>query len=206
MKRQLDTSILFNDIRDVYDEFQKAQSPKAVRRLFCSFLTQTQQLTDIMRVEFKELTGKSWEAKTFSGWTKTSAYFKKLRNMHVHASLARINVQIKSLHKLVLPDIPVPLFLNVSGVAQLDDQLLDENPQPVTLLHPEGPNTKEVVSEVQSVEYSYVLSDDGNALMNEHLPTMDLNYLVQDYFHTLSAYYDFYTLEIAKHSTDGQHS
>lgn len=200
MEQQLDTLIIFNDIKDICLEIEKTESPKTMRRLLSIFLIQTQQLTDIMRKEFSILTNKKWEAKSFNGWNETSSYFKKLRNIHVHETLAKINVHINSQHKIVFPDIDQPLFLCTSSILKLDDQLQDENPPPLIISRLEKDGIKEVQSEIQSVKYSYVLVDKyfSDIQLHENHQPLDLKILIRDYFNTLCTYYDFYTGELSK--------
>ncbi len=198
MKKQLDTIILFNDLKDTYSEFQKAYSPKQVRRLFSIFLIQSKQLTELMRREYKIKTRQQWRATDFTGWTATSDFFYKLRNVHLHEVPVKINVHVKSYHKFTCPDFPadIPSFC-VEATILIDDQLVDNNPPPMILCRPEEAGKEEILSEVYAVEYSYVISPEimPDKKLKDEL-TVDLRILLDNYYNTLCSYYEFYTSEL----------
>jgi hypothetical protein len=93
-KKVSDTEVVFRDLTSTAKELEDERgSPLKVRRLIGSFITLSQQLTEIMRKEFQELTGKKWEAGSFPGWNVVTELFKKLRRSDYHESPVIIHVQ-----------------------------------------------------------------------------------------------------------------
>jgi hypothetical protein len=190
MENQLDTFIIFSDIKEIVSEFKATRTPKKVRRLISEFLTQTKQLTDIMRKEYSSEIGLKWTAMEFEEWDEVSSFFYSLRNIHIHEAVARIQVKETSIFTLAIEGYS-PQDLRVTGTAKLLDQCNNEVPKGLKLaLDPEG---KEVILP-HTYTYSYEIDTtykEVEKLVNK-LKEHDLHNLVEHYFNTLSAYYDFY--------------
>lgn len=93
-KKVSDTEVVFRDLASTAEELEEERgSPVRVRRLIGSFITLSQQLTDIMRKEFKELTGNKWKPSSFSEWNAVTELFKKLRRSNYHEYPVIIHVQ-----------------------------------------------------------------------------------------------------------------
>lgn len=79
------TEIVYNDISNLYTELNNIRrNRKAFRLAFESYLFKSQQLTETMRVEYREMTGLKWEASKFKGWNIYTTALKKIRNTAAH--------------------------------------------------------------------------------------------------------------------------
>ena len=81
------TELLATDIDELYVNLNNSRrNPKLFRQYFEQYLIKSQQATDVMRKEFKQITGQKWEAKSFDGWSSYTQTLKSLRNASVHGS------------------------------------------------------------------------------------------------------------------------
>ncbi|MFQ2301365.1 hypothetical protein ACK32U_16595, partial [Aeromonas dhakensis] len=77
--------IIFSDLDEIYFQIMNSRrKPKHFRHLFEQYIVKSQQLTDVMRREFKNLTGRSWSASDFLEWTLYTKILKSLRNAALH--------------------------------------------------------------------------------------------------------------------------
>lgn len=104
-------------------------SPVEVRRAFRTVLTLSQQLTEMMRTEFRQRTGRKWQAGRFPGWNATTELFKLLRRLEYHE--APIEIGLRQEHRFLLGSIDEKrLFaLSVHSDADLDDPFAKAPPR-----------------------------------------------------------------------------
>jgi hypothetical protein len=94
--------IIFADLDENYSQIMNSRrKPKYFRHLFEQYIVKSQQLTDVMRREFKQLTGCSWSAGDFSEWTIYTKTLKSLRNAALHGEPIIFNEVIISIYPAV---------------------------------------------------------------------------------------------------------
>lgn len=173
-------------------------SPSGVRRLFQQFLKLSQQLTEMMRREFKKDSGRRWEASKFNGWDAVSELMKALRTADMHRAVIRLQVGQEVVRKLPI-DADIDVKMKISGVWSSDNTLADRPPgklgeqlakreeQGVKLEAPEGTKYWFVIKPVtRKVERRL----DGCGNNNVHL-------LAEQYYQTLRAYHTYYVSELS---------
>ncbi|MFL6258869.1 MAG: hypothetical protein ACJ76Y_04065 [Thermoanaerobaculia bacterium] len=89
MKQQVplprDSEIVFRDLEHAFNQLAPVSAnPVTLRRAFREFVTLTQQLTEVFRTEYSQLTGRKWVAGDFPRWTPVTSLFKKLRRSDYH--------------------------------------------------------------------------------------------------------------------------
>lgn len=94
--------IIFSDLDEIYFQIMNSRrKPKHFRHLFEQYIVKSQQLTDVMRREFKNLTGRSWSASDFLEWTLYTKILKSLRNAALHGEPIIFNEVIISIYPAV---------------------------------------------------------------------------------------------------------
>lgn len=182
---QINTAIIFTDLKLAFDRLQESKtSPSEVRRRFVNFLSLTQQLTNIMRKEYEQNTGKFWEAKNFDGWNKVSNLFKELRNEDYHEFPANIDVKCTSHFQIFEGDPHKVHTIYKSEMFQLSDNL------------PTPPNLKmgDKFYEAFKHEYSFILqgrTSKINKLLNK-IESNEIHQLSIECFELIERYYQFY--------------
>jgi len=103
--------VSFHDLNKYFKQIcSNHENPDELRRSLKSYLMASQQLTAMMRVEFKKLTGKKWNAMEFSGWNSITILFKELRNTSLHdVEIQMWGSEISILP--IFPDTDVPLAI-----------------------------------------------------------------------------------------------
>jgi len=80
-----DSEIVYLELERAYRELLRSRrQPAKYRRSFEEYVGKTQQLTEVMRVEYKRNTGKPWAARLFSGWTPQTEALKAIRRATFH--------------------------------------------------------------------------------------------------------------------------
>lgn len=193
---QIDTAIVFSDLKNAFERLQENRtSPQEVRRRFATFLTLTQQLTSIMRVEFKTNTNMAW-APDFKGWTKTTELFKKLRNVDQHEFPATIGIKCVSYFQLLEGE-PHKAHSNYqSQIFQISDIL----PPPPTLKITDDTGNHEI--QPFKNEYTFTLKGRTKTITDllSELESNEIHKLSHDCFSVLEKYYQFYLSTLSKHS------
>lgn len=72
------------DLRSTVAALERTDSPSETRQLFSAFVTASQSLTEYMRKEFKDVTGRGWLPGGWTGWTEVTELVKELRNYDKH--------------------------------------------------------------------------------------------------------------------------
>lgn len=81
------SKLVFSDLTKLYDDLNNIRRDRASFRVaFESYLFKSQQLTEVMRSEFRQMTGLKWEASKFKGWNNYTSALKKIRNAAAHGS------------------------------------------------------------------------------------------------------------------------
>lgn len=203
----LDSDVVFGDLTHAYQELEAERtSPVAVRRLFTRFVTLSQQLTDVMRVEFKRLTGGEWEARYFNGWNQTSRLFKTLRNLDLHAAPLKIDVKrmwcfpVSQFNSEAHPRQHLYLA-EAQGSEQagpFDSAISDEFNMWFTPDY--GPRKGETIKlQHAACELTFILVPPNQAVAAavRHARSDDLHLLARRYFATLTFYKRFYDQNLA---------
>ncbi len=198
-----DTRIIFGDLTDCLHELNNCKdTPVKVRREFARFISLTQQLTEVMRKEYKAKTQINWEASIFDGWNKTTELFKKLRRTDYHESPVIINVKEKQYylaailedengkeHKgyfvaSVLWGLGDPFSTKMPGDMKL--LMYDEN---MNQIEDEGPEFS---------EYEYVLHSRTDEIEKaiQNAGQEDIYILCNECYAVMKKYYDFYTKQL----------
>ncbi|MBP9144029.1 MAG: hypothetical protein KBI44_06070 [Thermoanaerobaculia bacterium] len=131
-----DSAIVFRDLEHAFGKLRLAQAnPAELRRALREFIGLTQQLTEICRHEFSQVTGKKWIPAQFPGWTPTSSLFKKLRRSDYHEHPFLVDVR----HSQIIPfgktDTGAELALKVESTAKIDDPNRERCPRPGMSIH-----------------------------------------------------------------------
>lgn len=85
MREPTKTQIVFADLCQLYVDINKnRRNPRLFRLAFESYIFKSQQLTEAMRSEYKQQTGKKWCASDFDGWNEYTNSVKKIRNAALH--------------------------------------------------------------------------------------------------------------------------
>lgn len=190
MDRQSDTYIIFRDIQEIVLEFKDARTPKKVRRLFTELLVKLKQLTEFMRREYKNITGEKWSTEGFNKWDDVSHFFYLLRNMDLHEALTRISIREEAVFTILIGESEKDF--KVSSTALLTDQFNDEVPSPGLKIALDEKRTK--VIQPHTFTYSFELETTYSEVetLVHGLQERDLHNLVEHYFKTITAYYDYY--------------
>lgn len=212
------TQIVFGDLKHYLDELNRErESPAHVRRNFKNFIILTQQLTDTMRKEFSDLTGRKWEAKNFTGWDNVTTLFKELRNTEAHAYPVTIKAKIDSSY---FEEVALGLTSNeqvmtrffgednpenrqcisgglvISHTSDVGDPF-SETPPPPLVVSPCDPATGEALAtnfEPYRVDVNYALAAKGQPIEDLLLEigTNDIHILCARCFYILEQYFNFY--------------
>lgn len=209
-KLSVEVEITFKDLSDVFEQLrQERNSPKNVRRLFSHFIMQAQKLTNMMRKEFKAVTGRDWEAQRFPHWDAVSKAFKKFRNVDQHES--NILIHVRERQYIAVNDIfrdqkSLGSYIVFEGTWPLDDPFADNPPEGLGLYRadPEtGKMTNERISP-KAREFQFLVApktDDCRKALEravELIGGRDVHILCEHYFNTLKEYFEFYQKELAK--------
>lgn len=85
MREPTKTQLVFGDLCQLYVDINKnRRNPRFFRLAFESYVFKSQQLTEAMRSEYKQQTGKKWCASDFDGWNEYTNSVKKIRNAALH--------------------------------------------------------------------------------------------------------------------------
>lgn len=193
------TDLVFRDLEDSLNVLKESKkSPVDVRRQFSRFITLTQQLTEMMRKEFEELTGHKWEASEFGEWNHVTELFKKLRRTDYHESPVVINVKENQrflvdtyqdesgeeygeyLTFQVTWGLDDPLASDISS--ELTPMFFDKNKAPIDNIKPD------------KIDYEFILAPKTDEIKKalELACSDDIHILSEKCFETLEKYYMFY--------------
>lgn len=194
-----DTKMIFGDLKAALEELKNNRKvPVTIRRAFGQFLTLTQQLTEAMRKEYKSLTGKEWNASSFSGWNKITELFKELRRTDYHEFPVVINVRESQyyvaevyedengneLYGYMVPTVTWGLGDPFSETIPSGMSIVayDENHQPIEGVEPE------------KIEYQFILHPRTKKIENllKTIGTDDIHELSERCFESLKIYYEYY--------------
>jgi hypothetical protein len=187
-----DTEIVFKDLSDAFDELKnERETPIKVRRNFKNFILLSQQLTEIMRPEYKKLTSEKWEAKNFKGWNEITNLFKKLRNSDTHNYPVLIDVN-ETQHYFSHGQ-----SLGVNFTWDPSDPLSKNVPDGVVALEADPKTGRAIYKKVTKPctrSFKFVIAprtkDIDNAL--QRAGTNDVHELSEKCFKTLQSYYVYY--------------
>lgn len=191
--------LVFTDLRDAFADLRSAaHSPKLVRRAFSRFVDLTQRLTNVMRKDYKALTGERWSATDFPGWTETTTVFKQLRNDEQHELPLHVSVE-ETRYYQVAPGIDQ--FFVMSGVWALTDQLANNPPEGMAL-HLGDPQTGAMLPDplqVSRITYRFLLQprDDIQKTLIQQLTSTDVIEMSNECMVTLAQYHALYGAKVA---------
>ncbi len=87
-----DSEIVFAELSRAYRELLRSRrQPARYRRLLEEYVNKSQHLTEVMRVEYRRCTLKTWSAKSFSGWNASTEVLKALRRVVFHRAAFLLN-------------------------------------------------------------------------------------------------------------------
>jgi len=75
---------VLKDLRSTAAAIAKSDSPAETRRLFSTFVSDSKALTEYMRKEYKQLTGRDWAPGNWTGWNDVTKLVTMLRNYDRH--------------------------------------------------------------------------------------------------------------------------
>lgn len=189
---QSDVETAFRDLTAAWEDLSAASdSPVQVRRTFVRFVGITQQITGLMRVEFQRVTGESWHAREFTGWTPVTDLFKLLRNTDEHEALVQILI-----HEAVTARSDLGALVTLQGTWELHDQVADKPPEGLTLVREDpatgGPSNDELP--VVRRTYRFLLHGRTEEIQQALVKagTEDVHLLAQSCYSTMSGYFQYY--------------
>lgn len=179
--------LVFSDIAVAAHRLQEPELPPSDMRVLVErFISKTQQLTSIMRTEFKARTDCEWSARAFAGWNNYTELFKRLRNLDQHQAPIMLAVNVQ--HHF---DLGAGLLIAVAGRFDLDIAASFSPPptDAITLLVP----GREAIRPVRT-EYYYSLNTQDHKISGlvSSLKDDNLSTLTAGCFRVLEAYYEFY--------------
>lgn len=102
MNRPTKTEIVFEDLHQLsIDINTRRRNPRIFRLAFESYIFKSQQLTEAMRSEYKQQTGRVWCASHFEGWNEYTNTIKKLRNTALHGYPIVLDESVLSIYRNV---------------------------------------------------------------------------------------------------------
>lgn len=125
------------------------------------FLTLSQQLTEIMRKEYKRLSGREWNAKSFNNWNVVTDLFKKLRRGDYREFPVLIRVKERQYFpiKTIFEDDKSSNLLVFEGTWSLGNPFSTEPPDGIQLCIVDTKTGKPLDKTIKPVkrEYEFVL-------------------------------------------------
>ncbi len=199
MNKLLDVELVFQDLADALNEL-KAQksSPKLIRQAFGRFLTLSQQLTEIMRKEYKRLRGGEWSAKSFNNWNVVTDLFKKLRREDYHEFPALIQVKERQYFpiKAIFEDDKSSNLVVIEGIWSLGNPFSTEPPDGIQLCIVDTKTGRPLDKTIEPVkrEYEFVLFPRTEEMCQaiEQAGSNNIHFLSERCFETLSEYVEYY--------------
>lgn len=199
-----DTEIVYRDLSDAFEQLDNEKtSPLAVRRKFRNFVIYTQQLTEMMRKEFPQRTGKKWEAKNFDGWNDVSLLFKEIRKSDYHEVPLLIQVKETRSYQMnkIFTDSSSDNLFNLQSIWNLDP-FSEDVPQchGIVLADEATGEPLDEFIEPHKIEYQFVLLSrtTKTKTLLENIGDDDLHELSRQFFVKLQVYYDFYQQSVQK--------
>jgi len=194
--KTLDTEIVFRDLTRANKKIRhQHKNPDAVRRWFTSFVTNSQKLTDTMRKEYNELTGRKWEASTFTGWTPITNLIKKLRNTDLHELPIRIRLLQTQVYHGFEAETNKPVEMRVQMGYTSEAGLEKGIPGEFAV---EDLNQKQMLTpQERELEFQVEGIIAEIEKMIEKAAMRDVHALTAECYRTLSQYYGFYETELA---------
>lgn len=198
--------MIFGDIRDCLQELETSKNtPVKVRREFARFITLTQQLTEVMRKEFKGITNNDWIASSFEGWNAITDLFKKLRRTDYHESPVIINVRERQHYLAAILEDDVgnehKAYMTVSTTWGLGDPFSTKLPGDMkVIMYDENMNPLED-EEPEFVEYEYILHPRTEEILRaiEKIGQDNIHILCKEAFSIIEKYNEFYRKQLKKH-------
>lgn len=187
------SEIVFRDLQVALEELHSVcESPVNVRRKFRSFILLTQNLTEIMRKEFSDITGQKWDAASFSGWNAVTELFKKLRKTDYHESPVRILIKEESKTSIrhLFPEVPEGQLMCFETVWDLGDPFEEDISNGLALLAANGVTRLPI----DQRSYRYLLHPCSNDLSQAiaEAGSDDIQTLSAQCMHVLTEYYAYY--------------
>jgi len=193
-QKSSNVEIAHQDLADSLDKLNKVKdSPSETRKAFYQFVNLSQKVTSYMRTEYKEQTGKKWEAKNFDGWNLVTDLFKELRTIDEHDEPIVLKIFYTWHYR--------GFGISIRGYWEWDNPL-DEFPN--NSLEASAPNhQKGGVMEVvkpEEIEYEYVLLNDQSKvkLLMEEIGCSDIHELSKSCFEIMDSYIQFYGEKLAE--------
>jgi hypothetical protein len=131
------TTIVFRDLEHAAERLRDAQpNPAELRRLLREFVNLTQQLTEVMRHEYSQLTGRKWVPSSFEGWTPTTTLFKRLRSSDYH----ELPFLIDARHEQIVPFAKTStgkiLAFGIQSTTEIRDPWRQDSPRSALAMYP----------------------------------------------------------------------
>jgi hypothetical protein len=193
--------LVFRDLEDALDELlAESISPKQVRRNFVRFLDLTQKLTASMRKEYREKTGETWSASTFTGWNGVTELFKELRNVDQHEYPVFIQVHDREYYSFYA-DRP-GIMIEGTWSLSLEGQLADKPPEgmELRLADPETGEPSQTILPAKT-EYEFRLYPRTKKVEDllTRISDSDVRSLSEKCFGVLLDYYRHYQSQVTQH-------
>lgn len=203
MSKLLDVALVFQDLKDALNELKvQKSSPKLTRQAFSRFLTLSQQLTEIMRKEYKRLSGREWSAKNFNKWNVVTDLFKKLRREDYHEYPLLIHVKERQYFPInaLFEDDKSSKLLVFEGTWSLGDPFSIEPPDGIQLCIVDTSTGRPLDKTIEPAkrEYEFVLFPRTEEMRQsiEQTGSNNIHLLSEKCFETLLEYVEYYKSEL----------